>query len=216
MSADDSFLARWSRRKRTEAARGQPPRKIAIDDPPAAAAAPSPAPPQPEATIDLTGLPSINSIGAGADIRAFLTPGVPADLARAALRRAWSADPAIRDFIGLSENSWDFTAPAGVPGFGSVTPEQVAQLLVQLSGEPNAAETAVSGAERASAAAARGAQPPPEGSAQQGAGNDQETSPSPLAPQHDLPKNISPQHELAMRESLPVSHRRKHGRALPE
>ena|SRR5437868_2471234 len=31
--------------------------------------------------------------------------------------RAILADPAIRDFIGLSENAWDFTAPNGVPGF---------------------------------------------------------------------------------------------------
>jgi 6-methylsalicylate decarboxylase len=44
-------------------------------------------------------------------IRAFLRPGVPAELARAALRRAWVADPAIRDFIGLAESSRDFNAP---------------------------------------------------------------------------------------------------------
>jgi hypothetical protein len=41
----------------------------------------------------------------------------PADLTRATLRRAWSADPAMRGFIGLSENSWDFNATDGVPGF---------------------------------------------------------------------------------------------------
>ena len=29
-------------------------------------------------------------------------------------------DPVIRDFIGLSENSWDFNAPDGIPGFGSL------------------------------------------------------------------------------------------------
>jgi hypothetical protein len=28
------------------------------------------------------------------------------------------ADPAIRDFVGLSENGWDFTKPDGIPGFG--------------------------------------------------------------------------------------------------
>jgi hypothetical protein len=58
-----------------------------------------------------TSLPAIDSIGAGSDIRRFLDPGVPSDLARAALRRAWVADPVIRDFIGLSENSWDFNTP---------------------------------------------------------------------------------------------------------
>ena len=60
-------------------------------------------------------LPPVESIDAATDIRAFLNKGVPQDLTRAALRRAWSSDPAIRDFIGLSENSWDFTAPEGVP-----------------------------------------------------------------------------------------------------
>jgi hypothetical protein len=41
---------------------------------------------------------------------AVLSAGVPADLTRVALRRAWSVDATIRDFIGLSENSWDFNA----------------------------------------------------------------------------------------------------------
>jgi hypothetical protein len=56
-------------------------------------------------------------------------------LTRAALRRAWSADPTIRDFIGLSENSWDFNAPGGVPGFGSLTAEDARRLLARLMGE---------------------------------------------------------------------------------
>jgi Protein of unknown function (DUF3306) len=54
-------------------------------------------------------LPPIESIGAGSDIRAFLAPGVPAELTRAALRRAWMVDPAIDDFVGLSENPEDFS-----------------------------------------------------------------------------------------------------------
>jgi hypothetical protein len=49
----------------------------------------------------------------------------------AALRRAWSADPAIRDFIGLSENSWDFNAPDGVPGFGSPITDDTGRLLAE-------------------------------------------------------------------------------------
>ena len=75
-----------------------------------------------------TNLPPIGSIGAGSDIRPFLPPGVPAHLTRAALRRAWSTDPAIRDFIGLSENSWDFNAQDGVPGFSSLTPQRLARM----------------------------------------------------------------------------------------
>jgi hypothetical protein len=63
-------------------------------------------------------------------------------LARAALRRAWLADPAIRDFIGLSENSWDFTAPGGVPGFGSVSMEDAKRLLDRLLADPPSADAA--------------------------------------------------------------------------
>jgi hypothetical protein len=136
MSDDESLFARWSRRKRaaTRPPPDQPkPDAAAAPEAPAATAAPDPA----AATADAA-LPPLESIGAGSDIRAFLAPGVPADLARAALRRAWSADPAIRDFVGLSENAWDFTAPGGVPGFGSLTEEEARRLLGRLAGEPEA------------------------------------------------------------------------------
>jgi hypothetical protein len=74
--------------------------------------------PNEEPPLDLSQLPALDSITETTDVRAFLARGVPATLTREALRRAWSADPGIRDFIGLSENSWDFNAPDGVPGFG--------------------------------------------------------------------------------------------------
>jgi hypothetical protein len=92
--------------------------------------------------FDAASLPPIESIGAGSDIRPFLEPGVPQDLARAALHRAWAADPAIRDFIGLSENSSGFNAPDAVPGFGSLTthdagrlPARVLEELLGASGD---------------------------------------------------------------------------------
>jgi hypothetical protein len=68
--------------------------------------------------FDPDSLPPIETITAQTDIRAFLAPGVPPELTRAALRRAWTADPKIRDFIGLAENNWDFNAPDGMAGFG--------------------------------------------------------------------------------------------------
>ena len=75
--------------------------------------------------FDPATLPPIESITAASDVRAFFAPGVPAELTRAALRRVWVTDPTIRDFVGIAENQWDFTAPDGVPGFGSLpfTPE---------------------------------------------------------------------------------------------
>src|SRR5262249_60674004 len=88
-------------------------------------------PPQPasscdkdESVFDWTKLPPIESIEAGTDITGYLKTGVPPELTRAALRRVWVADPSIRDFVGLSENSWDFNARR-VPGFGSISPHEV-------------------------------------------------------------------------------------------
>lgn len=93
--------------------------------------------PKAENTFDLSKLPSLDSIGPATDIRVFLQPGVPEALSRAALRRAWSADPAIRDFIGLSENSWDFTAADGMHGFGALDPADAKRLITQLLGGDN-------------------------------------------------------------------------------
>jgi Protein of unknown function (DUF3306) len=84
----------------------------------------------------LDDLPAIDEIVATTDIRAFLKPGVPESLKHAALRRAWVADPAIRDFIGIAENQWDFTNPASIPGFGTLESLQdVYHLLPRISVE---------------------------------------------------------------------------------
>ncbi len=140
MSADESFLARWARRKRG-AARKAHDRTERQRRPgttlPRIAAAPLP-PEETQSLFDPASLPPIESIGAGSDIRPFLSAGVPADLTRAALRRAWSVDPAIRDFVGLSENSWDFNAPGAMPGFGSLTAEDVRRLVARVMDEPEA------------------------------------------------------------------------------
>jgi hypothetical protein len=97
--------------------------------------------------FDLASLPPIDSIVEGTDISVFLKQGVPLDLTRAALRRAWSTDPAIRDFIGLAENAWDFNDPNAMPGFGPLdqSPEEVRQMLAQVMGEVReSVETAIS------------------------------------------------------------------------
>ncbi len=126
MNDPENFIARWSRRKRNVSDDS----KSAIARTPAATSTePAEEPrencdPAPvvsgasEAAFDVTKLPPIETITADTDIRAFLAPGVPAELTRAALRRAWAADPKIRDFIGLSENAWDFNAPGAIGGFG--------------------------------------------------------------------------------------------------
>ena len=89
--------------------------------------------------FDPASLPTIESIGAEFNIRAFLEAGVPDYLARAALRRAWSLDPAICDFVGLSENSWDFNGSGTIAGFGPIDGEAVRRLLTRLVGGPDTA-----------------------------------------------------------------------------
>ena len=122
MSDREDFLARWSRRKRqiadeVEKAPEQPaiPEQTANDD---ESLDKENHPQSKEPLFDVTSLPPIESISAETDIRAFLAPGVPAELTRAALRRAWAADPQIRDFVGLADYAWDFHAPGAMAGFG--------------------------------------------------------------------------------------------------
>jgi hypothetical protein len=87
--------------------------------------------------FDPTSLPSIDSITADTDVVAFLKSGVPTALTRAALRRAWTSDPAIRDFIGIADNQWDFNDPNGISGFGRLdAAESGVAFLAQLSSTP--------------------------------------------------------------------------------
>jgi hypothetical protein len=142
--SNEQFLARWSRRKQeAKACHAEPaPEKdieaqeASLSDRTAAEAVP------PEK--DLSSLPPIESIDAATDITAFLRKGIPQELSRAALRRAWSADPAIRDFVGLAENAWDFNDPNAMPGFGPLdySAEQVDALVRRITeGVVRAAES---------------------------------------------------------------------------
>jgi hypothetical protein len=142
--SDENFLARWSRRKRETSAVEPPPQIEPAEPaspPPAAAATPE------DEEVDLSSLPSLESITGETDITAFLRKGIPQDLSRAALRRAWETDPAIRDFVGLAENAWDFNDPNAMPGFGPLdyTEEQLAALLERVvGGVRSAADSLVS------------------------------------------------------------------------
>jgi hypothetical protein len=110
----EGFLSRWSRRKRA-VVEGRAPEEA---PPPAPLEAkPEALPAEPEDEFDLTSLPPIESLTIESDFKAFLHRKVPLELRSAALRRAWSLDPAIRDFIGPADYAWDFNAPDGVPGF---------------------------------------------------------------------------------------------------
>jgi hypothetical protein len=114
----ENFISRWARLKqRNEATVAQPRPDVVAEEP-----------------FDPASLPSIESIVADTDISGFLQSRVPAKLMRAALRQAWTSDPAIRDFIGIAENQWDFNDPDAMPGFGPLLdgdrlPELLAQAL---------------------------------------------------------------------------------------
>jgi hypothetical protein len=132
---EEDFLKRWARRKREVAEAEKP---IPNEE-----AAPSVGAPDNQAAqgsddkldaeFDPASLPPIDSINAVSDVTAFLRAGVPAELTRAALRRVWTADPAIRDFVGLAENAWDFTDPNAMPGFGPLeSTAEVRQMIADL------------------------------------------------------------------------------------
>lgn len=88
------------------------------------------APEAPATTLDVTTLPSIDSIGAQTSMAVFMQPSVREELRLAALRRAWSVDPAIRDYKGLQENDWDFAAGNGIPGFDEFGPDVDVQWML--------------------------------------------------------------------------------------
>ena len=225
MSEPEKFLDRWSRRKREAA---DEPAPVEVKDTAAASALPADAKaPAAEVPFDPASLPPIESIGAESDIRAFLQAGVPPDLSRAALRRAWSADPAIRDFIGLVENGWDFNDPNGIPGFGPIAADEVARLLAQLVGAPPAsAET--SAPQQAARVPGNAEQnlPPAIGSeqAQQLPQDQPQDQPPPkqeiaVAEQDSVQgseEDVALQYNLDDREDVPSSRPRGHGGALPK
>ena len=96
------FLARWSRRKQAarqrieaEARRGgRLPRRPQPERRPAGPGA-GRAPNLPRAACR-----SLEDLTADSDLSAFLREGVPEALRNAALRKMWSLDPAIRDYVG--------------------------------------------------------------------------------------------------------------------
>jgi hypothetical protein len=208
MSSQDNFVARWSRMKREAAAQS----KAETPAPkPREARGEQPAKPlddvhaKPEPPFDPATLPPIDSIVAGSDIRAFLQKGVPAELTNAALRRAWTSDPAIRDFIGLAENQWDFTDPAGIPGFGPLeASDRVHDLVAQAMGKLPEADAAGLSEE------SRGAVP----------SDRVDEVPAPPRPGEPGPETeaeiAASQQEDPRCDVAPPPRRKGHGRALPQ
>jgi hypothetical protein len=233
MSEPETFVTRWSRLKRQagRTAEEQPPEpsaQPATGQAPAAAAEVEPTrkgePPEP--AFDPASLPSIESITAGTDIRAFLQSGVPAELTRAALRRAWTTDPAIRDFIGLAENQWDFTDPGAIPGFGPLqATDDVGKLVAQAMGKLDEKAEQLAGASRGPPASGVRCSTPAADSGQSTTGIQELGMPDEIADPASLAAEASvqqrPVNVAARDEPGPTKHgsppnRRGHGSALPQ
>jgi hypothetical protein len=220
---EEDFLARWSRRKR-EVAKAEA-------EPSVESTAPARTEPtagvveKTEPEFDLASLPPIESINALTDVTAFLRAGVPAELSRAALRRVWTADPAIRDFVGLAENAWDFTDPAAMPGFGPLeSTDEIRRMVASIVDQIGRVADVASPDAQQSASDSKtlldrgvGDQPPRAAAAHQAK---DEKRGNPAEPQV-LPQsnnvNTALQHDVAEDEEAGAkSSRRAHGGALPQ
>src|SRR6266702_1902752 len=211
--SDEEFLSRWSRRKReAKAAPEAPPPAQPVATPNADPAVTAESPAVDE--VDLSSLPPIDSITALTDVTAFLRKGIPRELSRAALRRAWAADPAIRDFIGLAENAWDFNDPNAMPGFGPLdySDEQLAALVGKIVGSVRSAAdsltTVIPERKDASQPADTGHKPPLESRASEAVADhipaaeiSPDPPPAPAAVQPEVPQSVASDQTSARRRT---------------
>jgi hypothetical protein len=224
MSNREDFFSRWSRRKREAVESANQPKQSDAE----ARAKPGDAPMAQNAAAErtdpafhLAALPSIESITAETDIRGFLAPSVPAALVRAALRRVWTTDLRIRDFVGLADYDWDFNAPGSMAGFGSLeSTDAIRQQMADLIGRD-----ATEDSDRCSRIAE--ANPVSSGSVPDRSSplkpiNDSITPPQNFAKPHHRPAtqhlnaaNAATDQREKPDELLPIAQRR-HGQALPQ
>jgi hypothetical protein len=219
MTGPDNFILRWARLKResdtaqelgaastsVETTAAQPRSDAAMDEP-----------------FDLASLPSIESIAADTDIGAFLQSGVPAELTRAALRRAWASDPAIRDFIGIAENQWDFNDPDAIPGFGPLQAAETAPaVLTQVSSKLENIPAALAEMPAPVESARSSVTYPEHSTVDQGAQATPDESGSAVSRNPSLSNEICEARAVtesvrALEEYDAFRNRRRHGSALPQ
>jgi hypothetical protein len=127
MAEAEGFLARWSRLKREAETEAATPVPVPEDEPLS-----GDAPAEEAEPIEVASLPPLESLCAESDYTAFLKQGVPEELQRLALRKAWSTDPAISAFRGFAEYDWDCNAP----GYGALLPaDDILRLCRSILGE---------------------------------------------------------------------------------
>lgn len=144
MTTDDEsavgFAARWSRRKieARQKTLQEETKSNPLEEKEFAAASPG----SRDAEVDLADLPPIEAINNTTDLTPWLAKKVPDVWRVAALRKVWSSDPGISQFIGPADYAWDWNAPDGVPGFGPLQAlDDVAKLLDQAIGPQSSQES---------------------------------------------------------------------------
>src|SRR5439155_13239533 len=215
--SDEEFLARWSRRKREAKAAVDAPPPAETPDPAPSATAENPA----NAEVDLANLPPLESITAATDVTAFLRQGIPPELSRAALRRAWAADPAIRDFVGLAENAWDFNDPHAMPGFGPLdcSEQQLGALVDRIVGGVRGAAdsltTAIPEQKDASQSADSDHEPLSESRASEAVADQSPAEESSMGEPSATSAAVQPETPQSDGSDQTSTRRRTHGSALP-
>jgi hypothetical protein len=209
----ETFLGRWSKRK--VQARRRP--RDAESESEAGLSHQTGAQNTEPEEIPLEDLPPIESIDASTDLSPWLRQRVPDAWRQAALKRVWTSDPAISQFIGLAENSWDWNATDGVPGFGPLSPSHnVADLLARVIGELPKGDAPETVETTATPATVEGGEPSVEGPAEP-------QSPTPImtaSPEHKglppiLQETPCAEEAAASTEQL-FPKRRRGGGALPQ
>ena len=146
--SSEPFISRWSKRKQAARTAEQAPETaVSKAEPRAFDATPETATPEqasgcgapPETELsaeEIAKLPSLEDLTPDTDISMFLRKGVPEPLRNAALRRMWSLDPKVRDFVcEAREYAYDWNTPGGVPGSGPLPlTDDVARMVARIVG----------------------------------------------------------------------------------
>lgn len=249
----EGFLGRWSRLKRRNEP-GETTEGSAQEPAGAASAGENTAPAAPTADDaeagtrpvgtaaadlpELPELPSLDSITATTDMRVFMHPAVPDSVRNAALRKLWSVDPAIRDFVSPAlDYAYDWNTPGGAPGYGALgVGDDVARMLSEaIKGFSRPAEPREEDTRQPEEAPRDGTSPdalPPHappvtlvaqdefGATSEARGEDPADPPDPVRvttqePQRPSLRQGPPAEAEARPDILPAGARRRHGGALP-
>jgi hypothetical protein len=229
----DGFLARWSRRKmevQREEARPPAPSPDDADAPTPETLAEAELSPE-----EIASLPKIEELTPETDISVFLRKGVPESLKNAALRRMWSLDPTVRDYVGDARDyAYDWNVPGGVPGSGPLLPtDDVDAMLRGMFPKSPTTDAATATADKQSpeSQSREAASLPVEpGRSDGGAGQPVGSRPGePVAAAPDaqnalvgracVPPEVSPERQetasVSEPETAPIAPRRRHGGAKP-